>query len=78
MMTPDSSRYWPAEQYAVGSSPPSFDKQYVRDHYLRTDWNQQPPAPPLPRDVIHGTRARYIAAYELLTGESFDEWHASE
>jgi len=78
MMTPDSSRYWPAEHYTIGSSPPSFDKQYVRDHYLRTDWNQQPPAPALPLDVINGTRARYIEAYELLTGESFDEWHASE
>jgi phosphoribosylaminoimidazole-succinocarboxamide synthase len=78
MLTPDSSRYWPAEHYAVGSSPPSFDKQYVRDHYLRTGWNQQSPAPPLPRDVINGTRARYIEAYELLTGHSFDEWHTSE
>jgi len=78
MLTPDSSRYWPAEHYAVGSSPPSFDKQYVRDYYLRLGWNQEPPAPPLPRDVVDGTRARYVEAYELLTGRSFDEWHADE
>jgi phosphoribosylaminoimidazole-succinocarboxamide synthase len=75
MMTSDSSRYWSAEDYAVGTSPPSFDKQYVRDHYLRLGWDQKPPAPPLPADVIAGTRARYIEAYEMLTGTSFTEWH---
>ncbi len=74
MMTPDSSRYWPAEHYAVGTSPPSFDKQFVRDHYLALGWDQRPPAPPLPQAVIDGTRARYVEAYELITGESFDEW----
>jgi phosphoribosylaminoimidazole-succinocarboxamide synthase len=78
MLTPDSSRYWPADEYRVGTSPPSFDKQYVRDYYLRTDWDQTPPAPRLPRDVIDGTRSRYIEAYELLTGRSFDEWHGPE
>jgi phosphoribosylaminoimidazole-succinocarboxamide synthase len=78
LLTPDSSRYWPAEEYRVGSSPPSFDKQYVRDYYLGTDWDQTPPAPRLPNDVIDGTRARYIEAYELLTGRSFDEWHQPE
>jgi phosphoribosylaminoimidazole-succinocarboxamide synthase len=78
ILTPDSSRYWPAEDYRVGASPPSFDKQYVRDYYLRLGWNQEPPAPALPREVVNGTRARYIEAYELLTGLSFDEWHASE
>jgi phosphoribosylaminoimidazole-succinocarboxamide synthase len=78
MMTPDSSRYWPSEHYAVGGSPPSFDKQFVRDHYLSLGWDQRPPAPPLPSHVIDGTRARYVEAYELITGESFDEWFAPE
>lgn len=78
MLTPDSSRYWPADQYAVGTSPPSFDKQFVRDHYLALGWDQTPPAPPLPQSVIDGTRARYVEAYELLTGESFDEWFGPE
>ncbi len=78
MLTPDSSRYWPAEEYRVGDSPPSFDKQFVRDHYIATGWNQVPPAPRLPAKVIDGTRARYVEAYELLTGESFDEWFGAE
>jgi phosphoribosylaminoimidazole-succinocarboxamide synthase len=75
LLTPDSSRYWSAEEYRVGTSPPSFDKQFVRDHYLGMGWDQKPPAPPLPAPVIEGTRARYVEAYELLTGESFDEWY---
>ena len=75
MLTPDSSRYWPADSYRVGTSPPSFDKQYVRDYYLDLGWDQTPPAPALPRDVMEGTRARYIEAYELVTGLSFDEWY---
>ena len=74
MCTPDSSRYWPASEYEVGGSPPSFDKQYVRDHYLEIGWDQTPPAPAMPRTVIDGTRARYLEAYEMLTGRSFDEW----
>jgi phosphoribosylaminoimidazole-succinocarboxamide synthase len=78
ILTPDSSRYWPAEHYRVGTSPPSFDKQYVRDYYLGLGWNQEPPAPPLPRDVVAGTRARYIEAYELLTDRDFGDWHTSE
>jgi phosphoribosylaminoimidazole-succinocarboxamide synthase len=78
MLTPDSSRYWPAEQYRVGTSPPSFDKQYVRDHYLSLGWDQTPPAPPIPQSVIDGTRARYVEAYELITGETFDEWFSPE
>ena len=78
MLTPDSSRYWPADEYRTGVSPPSFDKQYVRDYYLGTDWDHTPPAPRLPSDVISGTRSRYIEAYELLTGRSFDEWHQPE
>jgi phosphoribosylaminoimidazole-succinocarboxamide synthase len=78
MLTPDSSRYWPAEEYRVGTSPPSFDKQYVRDHYFGTDWDHTAPAPRLPREVIDGTRSRYVEAYELLTGRSFDEWYQPE
>jgi len=78
MLTPDSSRYWPADEYRVGVSPPSFDKQFVRDHYLSIGWNLEPPAPPLPRAVIDATRSKYVEAYELVTGASFDEWHGGE
>ncbi len=78
MLTPDSSRYWAAEDYAVDSSPRSFDKQFVRDHYLALGWNREAPAPRLPESVIDGTRARYVEAYEAVTGESFDSWHESE
>ena len=74
VMTPDSSRYWPADSYAPGGSPPSFDKQYVRDYYLTLDWDHTAPAPPLPELVIAGTRARYVEAYEQITGRSFDDW----
>jgi phosphoribosylaminoimidazole-succinocarboxamide synthase len=74
MMTPDSSRYWPADDYRVGSAPPSFDKQYVRDFMDATGWNHEPPAPHMPSDAIENTRARYREAYELITGESFDDW----
>lgn len=75
LLTSDSSRYWDADEYGVGGSPPSFDKQYVRDHYHAVGWDQRPPAPPLPDDVIAGTRARYVAAYERLTGADFDAWY---
>jgi phosphoribosylaminoimidazole-succinocarboxamide synthase len=76
VLTPDSSRYWPASEYEVGISPPSFDKQYVRDHYLATDWDRlTPPAPRLPAEVIAGTRARYVEAYELITGSAFADWY---
>jgi phosphoribosylaminoimidazole-succinocarboxamide synthase len=75
VMTPDSSRYWPAEDYAVGGSPPSFDKQYVRDYYLTLDWGRTAPAPPVPDEVIAGTRSRYVEAYERLTGKSFADWY---
>ena len=74
LLTPDSSRYWPADAYAPGGSPPSFDKQYVRDHYLALGWNFEPPAPHLPAVVVAGTRARYVEAYERITGRSFAEW----
>jgi phosphoribosylaminoimidazole-succinocarboxamide synthase len=75
LMTPDSSRYWPADEYAIGTSPPSFDKQYVRDFLAASGWNRVPPAPHLPAAVVQGTRARYIDAYETVTGRSFDEWY---
>ncbi|MEX2256424.1 MAG: phosphoribosylaminoimidazolesuccinocarboxamide synthase [Acidimicrobiia bacterium] len=78
MCTSDSSRYWAADEYRVGGSPPSFDKQFVRDHYLSIGWDQRPPAPVLPKDVVDGTRARYVEAYEMLTGASFDEWYGGE
>jgi phosphoribosylaminoimidazole-succinocarboxamide synthase len=71
VLTPDSSRFWDGARYAPGSSPPSFDKQFVRDFVAASGWNKEPPAPTLPDDVIAGTRERYVAAYERLTGESW-------
>jgi phosphoribosylaminoimidazole-succinocarboxamide synthase len=70
-LTPDSSRFWPAESWKPGGSPPSFDKQYLRDWLETTGWNKTPPAPVLPPDVVAGTRARYVEAFEELTGELF-------
>ena len=72
-LTPDSSRYWDAAAYKPGSSPASYDKQYVRDFLLRSGWNKEPPAPALPPDVVKGTSRRYRECYEKLTGE---EWFA--
>jgi phosphoribosylaminoimidazole-succinocarboxamide synthase len=66
LLTPDSSRYWPAESYAPGQSPPSYDKQFVRDHLLALKWDQKPPAPRLPDDVIARTREKYLAALRNL------------
>jgi len=74
VLTPDSSRFWPAEGFAVGQGQPSFDKQYVRDWAAGTGWDKQPPAPPIPDDVVAATRAKYVEAYELITGEPFDAW----
>ena len=68
VMTPDSSRYWPAADYRVGISPPSFDKQFVRDYLETLDWDKTPPAPQLPADVVAKTAAKYLDAYECLTG----------
>jgi len=70
VLTPDSSRFWPAAEYAPGMSPPSFDKQYVRDYLESLAWNKQPPAPELPPDVVQRTSAKYLEAYRLLTGNS--------
>jgi phosphoribosylaminoimidazole-succinocarboxamide synthase len=74
VLTPDSSRYWPANEWVPGNEVPSFDKQYVRDWLDQSGWNQSPPAPHLPRSVIAGTRARYIEAYERITEESFEDY----
>ena len=68
VLTPDSSRYWPAESYAPNQSPPSYDKQFVRDHLVALKWNQQPPAPRLPADVIARTQEKYLAALKNLLG----------
>jgi phosphoribosylaminoimidazole-succinocarboxamide synthase len=68
MLTPDSSRFWPADSYAPGGPQPSFDKQYVRDYLLALQWDKSPPGPVLPDSVVAATRARYVEAYERLTG----------
>jgi phosphoribosylaminoimidazole-succinocarboxamide synthase len=68
MLTPDSSRFWPADTYAPGGPQPSFDKQYVRDYLLALKWDKTPPGPVLPDEVVAATRARYVEAYERLTG----------
>ena len=68
MLTPDSSRFWPADSYRPGSSPPSYDKQYVRDYLDTLDWNKEAPAPALPANIIEGTRQRYAQALAILTG----------
>jgi len=69
VLTPDSSRFWPVDSYEVGQSQPSFDKQYVRDYLESIKWNKQPPCPELPPEIARATTARYLEAYELLTGE---------
>ena len=74
VLTPDSSRYWPADGFAIGRAQPSFDKQYVRDWASASGWDKKPPAPAIPDDVAAGTRARYVEAYELIAGEPFDAW----
>jgi phosphoribosylaminoimidazole-succinocarboxamide synthase len=76
VLTPDSSRYWPADTYESGHGQPSFDKQYVRDWASGSGWDKTPPAPEVPEDVVAGTRERYVEAYEKITGEPFSEWLA--
>jgi phosphoribosylaminoimidazole-succinocarboxamide synthase len=73
-MTPDSSRFWPASEYAVGGAQPSFDKQFVRDWCERRGWNKEAPGPELPHEIVEGTRARYIEAFERLTEIEFAEY----
>ena len=72
--TPDSSRFWPADEYEPGKGQPSFDKQYVRDWAAGTGWDKAPPAPAIPDDVVAATRERYVTAYERLAGEPFSAW----
>ena len=74
VLTPDSSRFWPADGYEPGRGQPSFDKQYVRDWAAASGWDKSPPAPEIPEDVVEGTRARYVDAYERITGEPFTRW----
>ncbi len=72
VLTPDSSRFWPADEYASGRGQASFDKQYVRDWLQESGWDKNPPAPALPADIVRGTSERYIQAYELITGRTFE------
>jgi phosphoribosylaminoimidazole-succinocarboxamide synthase len=78
VLTPDSSRFWPAEDWKPGSTPPSFDKQPVRDFLDGLDWDKQPPPPPLPAEVIAATSARYIEGYERITGRRFADWPGAD
>jgi phosphoribosylaminoimidazole-succinocarboxamide synthase len=74
VMTPDSSRFWPLDQWTPGATPPSFDKQPVRDYLEGLDWDKNPPPPPLPSEIVATTSQRYIEAYERVTGRSFAAW----
>jgi phosphoribosylaminoimidazole-succinocarboxamide synthase len=74
VLTPDSSRFWPADEYRPGRSQASYDKQYVRDWLLRQDWDKTPPGPQLPDEVVIRTRERYVTAYQRLTGLAFADW----
>lgn len=74
VLTPDSSRYWPAEDWQPGQNPPSFDKQFVRDYATSTGWDKTDPGPEIPDDVVARTREKYVEAYERVTGSSFESW----
>ena len=74
VLTPDSSRFWPADRWEPGSTPPSFDKQPVRDFLDGLDWDKRPPPPQLPAEVVAATSRRYVEAYERITGRSFADW----
>jgi phosphoribosylaminoimidazole-succinocarboxamide synthase len=74
VLTPDSSRFWPRDTYAPGAPQPSFDKQYVRDWLDESGWDHSPPGPELPDEVVANTRAKYVEAYERVTGDSFQNW----
>jgi phosphoribosylaminoimidazole-succinocarboxamide synthase len=75
-LTPDSSRFWPADEYAPGRAQPSYDKQFVRDYTEKTGWGKTYPGPELPSEVVAGTRARYVEAFEKVTGIAFDRYLA--
>jgi phosphoribosylaminoimidazole-succinocarboxamide synthase len=75
VLTPDSSRFWPADQWQPGVTPPSFDKQPVRDWLEASGWDKQPPPPDLPDDVVAASRARYVEGYERITAKRFADWH---
>lgn len=77
VLTPDSSRYWPADEYEPGNPIPSFDKQYVREWLERQPWDKSPPPPDLPDEIVEGSRQRYIEAYERITGKAFDDYLAA-
>jgi phosphoribosylaminoimidazole-succinocarboxamide synthase len=77
ILTPDSSRFWPADAVTPGATPPSFDKQPLRDHLESTGWDKSPPPPSLPQEVVDATSARYVEAYERVTGRSLAEWHGT-
>jgi phosphoribosylaminoimidazole-succinocarboxamide synthase len=76
VLTPDSSRYWPVDEWQPGNEVPSFDKQYVREWLEQQPWDKKPPAPDLPDEIVAGTRARYVEAYEKITGKGFDDYLA--
>ena len=78
VLTPDSSRFWPVEHWRPGTTPPSFDKQPLRDWLEGTGWDKLPPPPDLPADVVEATRMRYISAYQLLSGLRFADWPGSD
>lgn len=77
VLTPDSSRIWPADQIRSGETPPAFDKQPFRDWLSTLDWNRTPPPPPVPDDIVHITSARYVEAYERVTGQSLRDWYGA-
>ena len=78
VLTPDSSRFWPVDEWTPGTTPPSFDKQPVRDLLDSVDWDKKPPAPAVPVEVIDATTARYVEAYERITGRPFADWPGAD
>jgi phosphoribosylaminoimidazole-succinocarboxamide synthase len=73
VLTPDSSRFWPADEYEPGRDQASFDKQFVRNYLDTLEWDKTPPGPELPEEIVRKTRAKYVEAYERLTGKAFDQ-----